>query len=67
MDDEISIQKYELQAELAMLKEERGDLHEAADLWEVAADGAVENDRPRLATDWSLKAEELRERMVMKE
>lgn len=58
-DDSILIKKYELQFALAQIKEHMNDYSSASMLYEVAADGAVEDGKMQTATLWSLKAAEL--------
>ena len=58
-DDGFLMDVYELQAELADLKEQNGDLQEACELYIKAAEGAMNAGKMKLATEWSLKAGEL--------
>jgi hypothetical protein len=60
-DDEIPIKAYELTAELAELKVEAGDKEAASSLYQQAAEGAIQDNKMKLATEWSLKAAELHE------
>ena len=57
-DDGFLMDVYELQAELAALKEQSGDLQEACELYLKAADGAMGAGKMKRATEWSLKAGE---------
>lgn len=58
-DDTIHIKPYDLMAELASLKEETGDKGAAAHYYQEAAERAVQDNKMKLGTDWSLKAAEL--------
>jgi Tudor domain len=58
-DDTFLLPHFELQAELAALKEKTGDLEKASKLYEQAADGAMAEGKMQAATKWSLKAAEL--------
>ena len=58
-DDEIPIKAYELMSELAELKVEAGDNASAATYYQQAAEGAMADNKPKTATEWSLKAAEL--------
>jgi hypothetical protein len=60
-DDEIPIKAYELTAELAELKVEANDKQGASSLYQQAAEGAIQDNKMKLATGWSLKAAELHE------
>lgn len=60
-DDEIPIKTYELMSELAELKLERGDKASASTLYQEAAEGAMGDNRMKLATEWSLRAAELQD------
>ena len=60
-DDKYLTPVYELQAELAALKEQMGARAEASALFEEAADGAMIDGKMKAATEWSLKAGELQE------
>ena len=59
-DDSYLLTKYELQYDLAQLKEKAGDLQAASALYEEAADGAMAAGKMKTATQWSLKAAEIR-------
>ena len=52
---------YELQVELAKLKEKAGDKEGASALYQDAADRAMTDGKMKSATDWSLRAAELLE------
>ena len=58
-DDTIHIKPYDLMAELASLKVETGDKEAAAQYYQEAAERAVQDNKMKLGTDWSLKAAEL--------
>lgn len=58
-DDTIHMKPYELMAELASLKAETGDEGAAAHYYQEAAEGAVQDGKMKLGTEWSLKAAEL--------
>lgn len=58
-DDAIPMKQYELQLELAQIKEEMKDYKAASILYESAADGAIADGKMKSATSWSLKAAEL--------
>jgi len=59
-DDGFILTKYDLQYELAVLKEQAGDLETASSLYEMAADGAMADGKMKTASEWSLKAAETR-------
>lgn len=59
-DDSFILAKYELEFDMAELKEAAGDLASASVLYESAADGAMAEGKMKTATAWSLKAAELR-------
>ena len=61
-DDKFLVPIFELQAELAQLKGEFGDVASASALYEQAADGAMSEGKMKTATQWSLKASELLQR-----
>ena len=58
-DDKISMQFYDLKAELAFLKEKAADLVSATRLYDEAAEGAIADGKMGIATKWSLKVEYL--------
>jgi len=55
------LSRYELQVELAELKERACDRKSASELYQDAADRALNDGKMQLATKWSLKAAELLE------
>lgn len=57
-DDRIPIKLYELMAELAQLKVEAGDTEAASTYYQEAAERAMQDNKMKLATEWSLKAAE---------
>jgi elongation factor 2 kinase len=59
-DDRFLLPAYELQADLAKLKAAAGDTETASFLFEQAADSAMANGKMKTATEWSLRAAELR-------
>lgn len=60
-DDKIPMLRYELFAELANLKLEIGDKAAASEYYQQAAEGAMEDNKMKTATEWSLKAAELQD------
>ncbi|CAB9507913.1 Eukaryotic elongation factor 2 kinase [Seminavis robusta] len=60
-DDDIPIETYELAAELAELKVEAGDKESASTYYQEAAEGAMQDNKMKMATEWSLKAAELQD------
>jgi hypothetical protein len=58
-DEIIPIESYELKVDLAKLMVKRGDMSEAAKLYDEAAHGAMEAGKMKTATEWSLIASEL--------
>jgi len=58
-DDLVTMESYELRAELARLTANAGDALKASTLYEEAAQGAMEAGKMKTATEWSLKASEL--------
>lgn len=55
-DDILLFSKYELEFDLAQLKEASGDAVSASALYVSAADGAMADGKMKWATEWSLKA-----------
>ena len=60
-DEKVVMEAYQLKAELAELVAKSGDKKTAASLYEEASSEAMEANKMRAATDWSLKAAELSE------
>jgi elongation factor 2 kinase len=58
-DDVVHVKEYELQFALAQMKEECNDRAAASVLYELAADGAVNDGKMKSASVWSLKGAEL--------
>lgn len=58
-DEIVTINSYQLKADLAKLKEKAGDTSKAAKLYEEASFEAMEAKMMKLATELSLKAAEL--------
>ena len=58
-DDLVTMESYELRAELARLTANAGDTLKASTLYEEAAQGAMEAGKMKTATEWSWKASEL--------
>ena len=60
-DEKCLMEIYELKAELAEIKEQRGDKEAAAALYDEASNDAMNANKMKKATEWSLKAAELLE------
>ena len=58
-DDIVTMESYQLKADLAKLIAKSGDKSEAAKLYDEAAHGAMEAGKMKTATEWSLIAAEL--------
>lgn len=58
-DSTFLMESYNLRAELAQLKERMGRRDEASELYALAADGAMDAGKMKVASEWSLKAGEL--------
>lgn len=59
LDEKCILEIYVMKAELAELKAAAGEKALAAELFQEAADGAMEDGKMQTATDWSLRASEL--------
>lgn len=59
LDEKCILETYVMKAELAELKAAAGEKARAAELFQEAADGAMEDGKMQTATKWSLRASEL--------
>lgn len=59
LDEKCILETYVMKVELAELKAAAGDVSRAAELFQEAADGAMDDGKMQTATKWSLRATEL--------